>query len=300
MINASVVVVNWNTKELLENCLSSLDGEERSLQLEILVVDNNSSDGSADMVASKFPDVKLIRNQQNRGFAKANNQALSISSGRYILLLNSDACLVNNSISLMLEFMDSRPEAGIIGPRLLNADGSLQFSCYNVPSVFRTFLEMTFISRLFPWDTGNMLYHFGYDKIKEVGYVSGACMMIRREVLDDIGLLDERFFIYAEEADFCMRAKESGWKIFFIPGAKVKHYLRQSVGRYGIEKMTAEKLKSNYLLFRKHYGKLSADMFVVLSCFWELPKLLLFLFDKERLRIPRAALESGCKLLRGP
>lgn len=262
MIDVSVVIVNRNTEELLNKSLESVfNAEADKITKEVFVVDNGSTDKSVEMVRTKFPAVRLIINSDNLGFAKANNQAIKECTGRYILLLNSDAYLLNNALTLMVEFMNTHIDAGIVGPKLLNPDGSIQFSCYNIPAVYRALIEMSLLNRILPLDIGDMLCHFKYDTVREVGYVSGACMMIRREVIEKTGLLDERFFMYAEEADWCMRAKKSGFKVYFTPEPVATHAMRGSLKKYELLDISREKLKSNYLLFEKHYGRLKARLF---------------------------------------
>lgn len=285
MNDISIIIVNYNTKKLLEKLLTSLLIQAVDLKLEIFVVDNGSTDRSAEMVESDFPYVRLIRNSQNLGFAKANNQAIRQCQGRYILLLNSDAELLDDTLYLMIEFMDTHKDAGIIGPRLLNPDGSIQFSCHNVPALFRTFIEMSFINRIVPLDVGDMLYRFGYDRIREVGYVSGACLMVRREIIEEVGLLDERFFMYAEEADWCIRVKKAGFKIYFIPQARVIHSLRGSIKNCDLLDISREKLKSSYLLFEKHYGRFKARLLCGLFFLCFVTRLLIWIGDSQKRKL---------------
>jgi hypothetical protein len=261
MNDVSIVIVNWNTKDFLKKCLDSVYSHINGISFEVLVVDNASSDGSVEMVKNRFLQVRLIINDKNLGFARANNQAIRISNGRYLLLLNSDTVVLKDTILEMVRFMDSHPRAGIAGSKLLNPDATLQLSCYNIPTLRRVFFEYTFLSRILPFNSGEIILHFKHNKEKEVGYVSGACFMIRKRLLDEIGLLDERFFMFAEEADLCLRAHKRRWKVFFIPQAEVIHYGRQSVINYGLSAMSGIKWRSNRIFFIKHYGSFIATLF---------------------------------------
>ncbi len=231
----SIIVVSWNVRDLLEKCLQSIFEQTRNINFEILVVDNGSTDGTAEMILKKFPQVNLIRSTKNLGFAAGNNLALrsvlGSSQSEFILLLNPDTEIINSAIEKMVDLMRREPEAGITGPKLLNADRSLQ------PSVrrFPTFLDQLFI--LFKvthfWLNSRVLKHywatdFDYLETAEVDQVMGAFFLVRREVFERIGLFDEKFFLWFEEVDFCRRAKQAGYRIIYYPGAEVIHYGGQS------------------------------------------------------------------------
>lgn len=248
----SVLIVNWNTKDLLDKCLESVYAHTNNLAIEIFVVDNASTDGSVEMVQSKYPNVNLIINKENVGFARANNQAISGSKGRYVLLLNSDTVVLNNTLYEMVKFMDEHPDAGIGGCKLLNPDYTLQLSCHRYPSPSNIFS----IILLLIIKGNGVMRKFKYNRIKEVDSVSGACLIIRRGTIAEIGLLDERFFLYAEESDWCLRAKRKGWKVYFIPQGSVIHYERQSHKKIPKEVISEIRAKSCCLFYEKNYGKL--------------------------------------------
>ncbi|MDP3888601.1 MAG: glycosyltransferase family 2 protein [bacterium] len=214
----SIIIVNFNTKDLLDECLSSLSKDE-SVEKEIIVIDNDSKDSSVEMVKKKYKDVKLIENQENLGFAKANNQGLNKATGDFILLLNSDTQLKSDVLSKMVEFAKNHQEAGVVGARLLNADGSIQPSLYHFPSIVGAMWQ----------------YWMGKEKVYEkyaaegnspvsVDAVVGAAMLIPKRTLNNVGLLDERYFMYFEDLDYCRRVKKAGFKVYYLPEAEIFHY----------------------------------------------------------------------------
>lgn len=236
--DVSVVIVNWNTKDLLRNCLEPLQQVMASLRVETIVVDNASTDGSVAMVEQDFPQVRLFVNGWNRGFAAANNQALVQARGRYMLLLNSDTVVQPGAIEGMTRFMDAHPRTGLAGPRLLNADRSLQSSA-------RDFNRLSYdagdILKLERWPLiGRFAARRGRDtlvawsdhrEIREVDWLVGACLMLRRGMLIQVGLLDEGYFFFAEELDLCYRLRRCGWSVVLFPDAEVIHYGGQSASR---------------------------------------------------------------------
>ncbi|GAK55729.1 glycosyl transferase family 2 [Candidatus Vecturithrix granuli] len=263
LIDVSVVIVNWNTCELLENCLKALIAYTSSkTTYEIIVVDNGSTDGSPEMIEQHFPAVALIRNQNNLGFAKANNQAIAVSTGRYILLLNSDTELNSDALTAMVHFMDAHPSAGICGAKLLNADGTRQYSCDLFPRTPYVMLrdkirdtvqrhpENSWQNRMAAWD---------FDRNFAVDYLIGAVLLIRRETLEQIGLLDEHFFMYAEDIDWCYRAHLKGWQTYYLGTVSIYHYNRGSSDKSAklSTRLQALRRKSLLQFYRKHYGFLS-------------------------------------------
>ncbi len=224
----SIVIVNWKTPRLLANCLESVFSDSRSADFEVWVVDNASGDGSVEMLAERFPQVKVIANQANVGFPKACNQAIALSSGRFILLLNPDTLVVEDAISRLADFLDVRTDCGAVGPKILNRDGTLQLACRRAfPDPLAAFFRVTYLSRLFPGVPLFAKYnltHKSPDELLEVDGLSGSCMMVRRAAADDVGLLDEEWFMYGEELDWCWRIKQSGRTIFYYPESIIYHY----------------------------------------------------------------------------
>jgi hypothetical protein len=202
------------------------------LEFEVIVVDNASTDGSRSMLEQEFVQVKRIYNAENRGFAAANNQGTREAAGKYILLLNSDTEILDGAIRKTVEFMKQHPEASIVGCKLLNPDGTLQPSCRSFPSVWNLFTETFFLYRLFKQTKLFGKYYmscFDHESVHEVDVVMGAFMMIRREVIEIVGLFDESYFMYTEETEFCYRARKQGYKVCFTPSARIIHYASGSM-----------------------------------------------------------------------
>ena len=253
----SIIVVNWNTRDLLRQCLASVYSEPAEVTLDVIVVDNGSSDDSQEMVRREFPAVRLVENEANVGFAAANNQAMRIALGRIFLLLNSDAYLLPGALDKLARFMDSAPQAAVVGPQVLNPDGTIQPSCFRFPTLLDIGFESFFLTRLFPRsDLFNRRNLGGFDRrsLREVDWVSGACLAVRREVAEEAGPMDEGFFMYAEEADWCLRIRESGHRIFFYPGAEGIHHGGQSAKHIRAE-MLPRGFASRFRYFEKHYGR---------------------------------------------
>lgn len=266
----SVIVVSYNTRKLLRKALNHVYASQGINSFEVIVVDNNSHDGSPEMVAREFPQVHLIRNSDNVGFAAGNNPGIEAAKGEYVLLLNSDAFVFDNSLKRTVEYMEANPETGIMGPQLICEDGSPQPSAREFPTPWK---KMKVLSG---WDSRHSTYESYYDYFKEgpdmhpvprsVDWVPGTYFMIRREALNDIGLLDERFFMYYEEVDYCLRAKAQGWKVDFNPQISIIHLGGQSsistqktVSRTG-RQLVDIRVNSEYDFFRKHAG--SSGMFL--------------------------------------
>jgi N-acetylglucosaminyl-diphospho-decaprenol L-rhamnosyltransferase len=266
--DVSVVIVSYNGKEVLANCLQSLFKKTGRVSFEVIVSDNGSTDGCVTMIRERFHSVRILENRANLGFAAANNRAFRRCEGRYIMLLNPDTLLYSDAISEMVMFMDANPQIGLCGPKLLNADGSLQFSARNFPSVANQLAESLLLQKVFPRSerSGELILNpsfysfcevankrcFGYsgekklsggkDKsskitavgsdngttesrifVRDVDWVTGAALMIRREAVNDIGPLDERYFMYSEEKDWCFGAHRKGWPVVLYPGAEIVH-----------------------------------------------------------------------------
>ena len=256
----SVIVVSWNTRDLLAQCLRSVDEATGDLYVEIIVVDNSSTDGSTEMVRHEFPQVCLIENVENVGFARANNQAICVGQGRYLLLLNSDTVLRPSTLRTMCRFMDQRPEAGIVGAKLLNPDGSFQSSYMDFPSLWGEFLLMTKLHRFLRSSYFPSHPPQESREAREADWVSGACLMIRREVVEQVGGLDEDYFMYSEEVDWCWRVKQAGWKVFYLSEAEVLHWGGQSIKRVPFHKR-ARVYRGKLLFFRKRRGRGYAVLF---------------------------------------
>lgn len=255
----SICIVNLNAKDYLRNCLENIPQAVKNLTWETIVVDNGSSDGSISMVREKFPRILLIANPENLGYTRPMNQALQKAKGRYLVQLNPDTVPQSDAFFHLFNFMENNPQAGICTPKVLNRDGSLQYQCRR--SAARPWDTITYfsgLSRLFPKSPFFSKYLMTYlpdDEIAEVEAVSGSCMFIRREVIDQIGYLDEQFFAYQEDADFCFRARQAGWKIYFIPTAEIIHFGGQGGSKTQPYRAIYEWHRSYFLYYRKHLAK---------------------------------------------
>jgi len=254
----SVVVVNRNTRELLAECLASVRGAAGALGVEVIVVDNGSTDGSAQRVREEFPEVRLIENRANTGYAFPNNQGLAASRGRHVLLLNSDTVVGPTALARLVEFMDAHPRAGACGPLLRFPDGRLQRSCYSVPSP-RTYLSTALtLDRLFPRSRvlGNEHTGFAHDRTAPVGALLGAALLVRREVLETVGGLDERLRIHYNDFDWCLRIREAGWEVYFVHDAEVVHHLQATTRAENRHlRLQGELVRNLFDYHEKHYGR---------------------------------------------
>jgi N-acetylglucosaminyl-diphospho-decaprenol L-rhamnosyltransferase len=257
-MDLSVIIVSHNTRELLALCLDSLftNLASSALGYEVIVVDNASRDRSVEMVQKRFPQVQLLANEDNLGFAAANNQGLKVSKGNYLLLLNPDTLVQGEALQPMLQFLVSHPRVGMVGPTLLYPDGRLQHSAFSFPTLAMIFLDFfplsyRLINSRFNGRYPKALYEAG--EPFPVDHPLGAAMMVRREAVDQVGPLDEGFFMYCEEIDWCMRMKKTGWEIFCLPRAEIVHYVGKSTGQFR-EAMYVELHRSRYQLYEKHYS----------------------------------------------
>jgi len=252
----SICIVNFNTRELLKNCLQSIYDTSKKINFEIIVVDNHSSDGSVAMIKQDFPRVILIANDENHGYASAVNQGVDQAKGEFILILNSDTEILPDCLSKTLEFMNDNKNAGIVGCRILNPDLTLQRSCRSFPGILNFFSENFFLHDIFSRSRifgRPFMSYFNYDRLAEVEIVLGAFMMIRKKTIDQIGLMDTQFFMYAEETDWCFRARQAGWKIYFYPDAEIIHYGGGST-KQNFVPMFIEAHKSHHKFIRKYHG----------------------------------------------
>lgn len=259
----SILIVSYNTRDLLKDCLESIFTRTQDLSYEIIVVDNNSRDGSVRMLEKLFEEVAVIANRENLGFAKANNQAITRSKGRYVLLLNPDTLIQPNSLTKLVAFMDTHPEADGAGCKLLNRDGSTQHSIGNFPTITNQIAQSLFFHHLFPQVDffGEINYsEDSYTKIRPVDWVFGAAFIVRREVIEKIGLLDEDFFLFSEEKDWCYRISRAQGKVYYYPGAQIIHY-----GRSLKPEIQVQLLMSKLQFFRKHNSSLKYFIFELVT-----------------------------------
>ena len=254
----SIIIVNYNVEKLLKKCLGAVYAETKNVPFDVWVVDNNSKDTSVLMVRQNFPQVNLIENKENVGFARANNQAIAKCTSDYILLLNPDTLILQNAIEKVVNFMDRQPTVGICGCKVLNEDGTLQLACRrSIPTPGVAFFRLTGLSKLFPNSKITAKYNLTYldpDSPHQVDAVSGAFLMIRKKVVDSIGLLDEQFFMYGEELDWGLRAKKVGWAIMYYPDAEIIHY-KGECSKFNHRKAAFEFYRSMYLFHKKHFAE---------------------------------------------
>ena len=276
MLDLSVVIVNWNVRDLLRRCLHSILASYKLqvTSLHIIVVDNGSSDGSVEMVRTEFPTVHLIANTENRGFPAANNQGLTVAQGRYILLLNPDTEIVGDALATMVAFADAHPDVGMVGPQLLYPDGSVQSSRRRFPTLATGFLESTWLERYAP---RRLLERYEFldqpdDVAQDVDWLYGAALMGRREAIEQVGPMDEGFFMYSEELDWCRRFREAGWRVVYLPAAQIIHY----EGKSSEQVVAARHVHfqtSKVRYFRKYHGRAVGEalrLFLLGSYVWQL------------------------------
>jgi len=268
MLDLSIIIVNYNTHDRLRDCLRSVYASGGDFAFEVWVVDNASTDGSAAMVREEFPQAQLIESPVNGGYAYANNLGLRAAGfdpqtsdprpqpPKYALLLNPDTVLPPRALAEMLAFMEVHPEAGAAGPKLVLADGRLDLACRrSFPTPEVAFYRLVGLSKLFPRSRRFARYNLTYldpDEEAEVDSVVGAFMMVRGEAIQQVGLLDERFFLYGEDLDWALRLKEAGWKIYYNPRVAVLHYKREATRHSS--RARYEFYRAMYLFYRKHYA----------------------------------------------
>ncbi len=259
MNDLSICIVSYQTRDLLRDCLRSIYGTVDSLSFEIIIVDNHSEDGTPEMLRDEFPDVRLLVNDHNTGYTRPNNQALRESKGYYVILLNPDTLVKSNAIVELFSFLETHPEVGIVGPKVLNRDGTLQKQCRRSEArPWDAICYFSGLSRFFPHDkrfAGYLMTYLDEDQTHEAEAVSGSCMMIRREVIDQIGYLDELFFAYQEDTDYCRRARLAGWKVFYNPSAQIIHYGGEGGSKVQPFRSIIEWHRSYYLYYRKHFAR---------------------------------------------
>ena len=259
----SVIVVSWNVVDLLRNCLHSVAAGVRDLTYEVIVADNASTDDSAAMVRAEFPTIRLIANSENLGFARANNQGIRVSQGRYVVLLNSDTVASAAALDALVAFMDAHHEAGAVGPRLLRPDGTAQPYAFGGDPTLG-YLARRGLNRLL---RRRYLHDWNTDAIQEVDWVSGACLMARRAAVEQAGPLDESMFMYFEDNEWCLRIRKAGWKVYYDPQAAIVHLGGQSVAKNPAARQAYT--RSLRIFYRKHYGVLECTVMDVLLLLYQ-------------------------------
>jgi len=258
----SIIIVNWNTKGYLKKCLNSINQAITGINVEIIVVDNASNDGSVDMVQKEFPFVKLIINFENLGFAKANNIGIASSVGNYLCFINSDVVVDRNCIKELVQYLKKNKKVGIVGPLIKNPDGTVQPSCYGYPTLWNMLCHAIGLHRLFPYSKlfcGRMIYK-SHDAVQNVEVLIGCFWCVRREALDSVGMLDENFFMYAEDIDWCKRYHDAGWDVVFYPDTEVIHFGGASSENAPI-RFYIEMQKADLHYWEKHHGSIKKYLY---------------------------------------
>ena len=266
----SLCIVSWNVREDLWTCLDSLFGRNNQASLEVIVVDNGSSDGTVATLPDRFPQAKLIANEENQGFAAASNQAIAASRSRYYFLLNPDTIVPEGGLDELLRFADDHPEAGIVAPRLVCPDGSLQYSCRRFPTISAAVFRGTFLELLIPGIKSVRSYlmsDWDHGQVCQVDWVSGAAMLVRRELIDDIGRLDERFFWGSEDVDFCLRAHQAGRQVLYTPQPEIIHAIGRSAQQAELSTIIHAH-RSMYRLHSKHWGRWLGSRWLIWIGIW--------------------------------
>ncbi len=262
-VDASIIIVGWNTCDLVRQAIKSVFDTAQTTRVEVIYVDNASSDQTVEMVRREFPSVNVIANSENLGFVKGNNQAIAVSQGRYLILLNSDAQLLDYTLDRCISFMEAHPETGIVGCELLNSDGSFQAGYWDFPTFA---YQITCL-------TGKVAQDFKAWKatysptpaVREADWISGAYMVVRRQAVEQAGMMDERFFMYSEEVEWCLRIKKAGWKVHYLSDVKVIHHHRGSSIKRTVRPFQAHSIRSQQILFWTHYPKLQAFGLMIIS-----------------------------------
>ena len=275
-VDVSIIIVAWNVRQLLNDCLKSVFDETKGICYEVIYVDNASEDDSVEMVRREFPEVRIIENENNEGFIRANNQAIEVSRGRYVLLLNSDTVVLDNAIGKTVEFADSHPEAAVVGCRVLNTDRSLQRDCFMYPSLLNMILSAVYLHKIFPRSRflgRERMTYWDFDDVREVQTVCGCYSMVRAEAIKQVGLMDEAYYVYGDDPDWCYRFEKRGWKNLYTPHATIIHH----GGRTTRQRPQAFKLQlygSTLIFMRLHRSRLEftlACVAVALTLFIRTP-----------------------------
>lgn len=264
MIDISVIIVNWNTKALLLNCVESIYRTTKDSALEIIVIDNASTDGSIEALQLRFPKVQVIVNPNNLGFAKANNIGIEKAKGQYVCLVNSDVLALDGVLDKMRLYMKKNPGVGALAPKTYGGDMEIQKNCSELPNLGNLICDEFLLARLFPNVTvfqGRTRTRHGYDKVMEIDVLSGCFLMVRKEVIVAVGALDDRFFFYSEDVDWCKRMHDAGWQLVYYPGAEAIHFGHGSSPNAS-GRLHVEMIKANWQYWKKHKS------FAACALFW--------------------------------
>ena len=255
----SIIIASWNAKVHIDRCLHSIFSSPISPSLEVIVVDNNSSDGSVDLIETKYPQVMLVKNTSNLGFGKANNIGIRLSKGKFLCLINSDVEVLPGSIEKMIAYLNNNPSIGMLGPKIVGPTGTVQRSCMGFPTLANVFYHAVCLDSLFPYSKRfgrQLMTYWKHDRISDVDIINGCFWVVRREALETVGLLDEQFFMYGEDMDWCKRFWKAGWRVTFFSEAKAIHYGGASSSNSPI-RFYLEMHRANLAYWKKHHGPVS-------------------------------------------
>lgn len=271
-IDVSIIIVNWNTKQYLVDCVESLKRESSGITMEIIVVDNGSADGSQEALRASHPDVLLIENDANLGFSKANNIGIEVSRGRYVCLVNTDVIALDSCVPRMVRYMDADADVGAVGPRTVNREMELRENCRNFPTLNNACADYLLLHKLFPNSRvfpSRTLKKSAYGSTHSAEVLSGCFLMVRREAMEEVGVLDERFFFYGEDTDWCKRFAEAGWKLTFLSAAQAIHFGGASSAAYPVKYQLAME-KADLQYWRKHNHPLECALYVLIKDIYHL------------------------------
>ena len=260
MIDISIVLITWKMKNLLAKLLDSVKDFSKGFSYEIIVVDNNSQDGTIELIENKYPEIVLIKNKENLGVAPARNIGMKQTKGKYVLILDADMQLKENSILKMFEFMEENLSCGLVGSKLIYENGDLQYSCKRFPSLMSLFarrLEGINLVRNSKILTHHIMSDWDHKSVNEVDYVIGACQFIRSEVIEKIGYYDDKIFYGPEDLDFCLRVWRAGWQVIYFPKTSITHFEQRITKKTLFSKITIKHLLGIFYIFRKYNGKLT-------------------------------------------
>lgn len=255
----SIVIISWKMKDLLKSCLESIYRFTKEVNFEIIVIDNNSQDGTSEMIQSEFPEIILIKNSENRGVAPARNQGMAVTNGKYVLILDADVELIENTILTLFQYMESNPDCGVVGSKLVSTDRELQFSCKRFPNllsfIFRRLEHFDVIK-----NSKTLRYHtmrdWDHKEIKEVDYLIGACQFIRSDVIKKIGMYDDKIFYGPEDIDFCLRTWNAGWKVMYYPLTQIVHHEQRITKKNTFSSISLKHFVGILYIYRKYNFKI--------------------------------------------
>lgn len=258
-MDISIVILNYNDKPYLKGCLESLENCSKLRQVEIIVSDNASTDGSIEMVETEFPHVRLLKNKENLGFTKGNNVGIRVSTGKYVFLLNSDIKVFDGCIDAMAQFLDDNPDVGVAGPKVLNRDLSLQASCRECPTLWNNFCTAVGLAKSFrgsKFFSGEQMFYFKGDRVADVDVLVGCFSALRRKAIDQVGMLDENFYMYGDDLDWCQRMRRGGWRVVFYPGGQAIHYMGTSTTKKDPVRYALLQQQSVLRYWKKYHSRL--------------------------------------------